>query len=209
MTHREKMRYDLKIIESWIKPDSKVLGLGCGNGELLHALKNNKNIDERGIEISEKKISECIEKGLSVVQGDISEEIIDYPDDTFDYVILSQTMQEVFNPYELIISMLRIGKKAIVSFPNFGYWRIRKQLLFSGHVPVTEHLPYSWYSTPNIRVLTLNDFRKFSTEVGFEICKEININTKSKDMYGKKINFLPNLFSTYGVYMIEKGRNSE
>ncbi|MCP4163424.1 MAG: methionine biosynthesis protein MetW [Deltaproteobacteria bacterium] len=198
------MRYDLKIIESWINPDSKVLGLGCGDGELLYFLKTNKNVLERGIEKSEEQASICISKGLSVIQGDINEEIDGYPDDAFDCVILSQTMQEVYKPYDLLISMLRIGKRAIVSFPNFGHWKIRMQLLFSGYVPITEHLPYTWYTTPNIRVLTLNDFRKFATDVGFEICREININTHSKDMYGKTVNFFPNLRSTYGVYMIKK-----
>ncbi len=204
------IRYDLSIIESWITPDAKVLGLGCGNGDLLHALKTKKGVDERGVEKSEEKAAICISKGLSVVQGDIYEEIEDYPEKFFDYVILSQTMQEVYQPYDLMLAMLRIGKRVIVSFPNFGYWRIRLQLLFSGQAPVTEHLPYTWYSTPNIRVLTLNDFRQFSNEVGFEICKEININTHSKDMRGKTVTFLPNLRSTYGVYMIkEVGTNAE
>lgn len=198
------MRYDLKIIESWVRPDSKVLGLGCGDGELLHALKTNKNVLERGIEKSEEKASICISKGLSVIQGDINEEIEGYPDDAFDCVILSQTMQEVYNPYDLLISMLRIGKRAVVSFPNFGHWKIRMQLLLSGHAPVTKHLPYEWYSTPNIRVLTINDFRKFAGEVGFEICREININTNSLDMSGKTVGLLPNLRATYGVYMIKK-----
>lgn len=201
---QRKIRYDLEIIESWIKPGSSVLGLGCGDGELLYALKNDKGVDERGIEKSGENAAICISKGLSVVQGDMNEEISDYPDNAFDYVILSQTLQEVYEPYELMVSMLRIGKRVIVSFPNFAYWRIRLQLLFSGHAPVTKHLPYTWYSTPNIRVLTLNDFRKFSTEVGFKIDREININTSRLDMYGKTIRFVPNLRATYGVYMIKK-----
>ncbi len=203
------IRYDLAIIEAWIPPDSKVLGLGCGEGDLLYALKTKKNISERGVEQSEKKTAVCLSKGLSVVQGDIYEEIEDYPDKFFDYVILSQTMQEVYQPYDLMLAMLRIGKCVIVSFPNFGYWRIRLQLLFTGMVPVTEHLPYTWYSTPNIRVLTLNDFRQFSREVGFSISKEIHINTHSQDMSGKTINVLPNLRSTYGVYMIKEADNAE
>ena len=204
ISDKQRIRYDLTIIESWIKPGSKVLGLGCGDGELLYALKNNKGVEERGIEKSGENAAVCISKGLSVVQGDMIEEIEDYPDDAFDYVVLSQTLQEVFEPYELMVSMLRIGKRVIVSFPNFAHWRTRLQLLLKGFAPVTEHLPYTWYSTPNIRVLTLNDFRNFSTEVGFEIDREININTHSHDMYGKTIEFLPNLRATYGVYMIKK-----
>ncbi len=207
-TSAPKIRYDLSIIESWIKPGSKVLGLGCGDGDLLYALKTKKNVAERGVERSEKKAAVCLSKGLSVVQGDIYDEIEDYPDKFFDYVILSQTMQEVFQPYDLLIEMLRIGKQVIVSFPNFGYWRIRLQLLLTGRAPVTEHLPYTWYSTPNIRVLTLNDFRQFSRDVGFSISKEININTHSQDMSGKTINVLPNLRSTYGVYMIQEAGNN-
>lgn len=202
--NQTRIRYDLKVIESWIKPGSTVLGLGCGDGELLYALKNDKGVEERGIEKSGENAAACIAKGLSVVQGDMNEEIADYPDDAFDYVVLSQTMQEVFQPYELMVAMLRIGKRVIVSFPNFGYWRIRMQLLLRGNAPVTEHLPYTWYSTPNIRVLTLNDFRKFSTEVGFKIDREININTHRQDTHGKTIHFLPNLRATYGIYMIKK-----
>ncbi len=207
-SNQKRIRYDLKIIEDWIKPGSKVLGLGCGDGELLYALKNDKGVEERGIEKSGENAAICISKGLSVIQGDMIEEIEDYPDDAFDYVILSQTLQEVFEPYELMVSMLRIGKRVIVSFPNFGYWRIRMQLLLSGQAPVTEHLPYSWYSTPNIRVLTINDFRKFSNEVGFKIHKEMNINTHNHDMQGKTINFFPNFRATYGVYMIKKAMAS-
>ena len=207
-TSTTPIRYDLAIIESWITPGSKVLGLGCGDGDLLYALKTKKSVSERGVELSEKKTAICLSKGLSVVQGDIYEEITDYPDKFFDYVILSQTMQEVYQPYDLMIAMLRIGKRVIVSFPNFGHWRIRLQLLLTGKAPVTEHLPYTWYSTPNIRVLTLNDFRQFSKEVGFTISKEININTHSQDMSGKTINFLPNLRSTYGVYMIKEAGNN-
>lgn len=204
-TQKNSIRYDLSIIESWIEPGSKVLGLGCGDGELLYALKHNKGVSERGVELSEEQAAVCISRGLSVVQGDIREELPDYPDKFFDYVILSQTLQEVFNPYELMLEMMRVGKQVIVSFPNFGHWRIRLQLLMTGRAPMTEHLPYTWYSTPNIRVLTLNDFRQFSKEVGFEICNEMNISTQRQDMQGRKITFLPNLFSTYGVYMIKGG----
>lgn len=199
------MRYDLNIIESWIEPGSKVLGLGCGEGELLYSLKTGKEVEERGIEKAEAKVDKCIEKGLSVIQGDINEEIADYPDNAFDYIVLSQTMQQVYEPRELIKSMLRIGRKAVVSFPNFGHWKIRMQLLLSGYVPVTEQLPYHWYDTPNIRVLTIRDFHRFSKEVGFRIYKEAWINTHHHDMHGRIVRYFPNLRATYGLFLIGKG----
>lgn len=198
------IRYDLSIIERWIERGSRVLGLGCGDGELLYALKTRKNVEERGIEKSETGVRACIEKGLSVIQGDINTELDDYPDQCFDYVILSQTLQQVYEPDRLIASMLRIGKKAVVSFPNFGHYRIRLQLLMSGFVPVTEQLPYQWYDTPNIRVLTLKDFQRFSKDVGFRILKEVAINTKDKDMHGTVVRFLPNVRATYGLFLIGK-----
>lgn len=201
-TERETMRYDLQIIESWIEPGARVLGLGCGEGDLLYSLKHNKNISETGVEISESKVATCIENGLSVIQGDINEEVKDYPDGCFDYVVLSQTMQQVYEPLELINSILRVGKKAVVSFPNFSHWNIRMQFLFSGHVPVTEQLPYSWYDTPNIRVLSIRDFKKFSRDAGFRIFKKAAINTHTQDRYGKTIRFLPNLRATYGLFLI-------
>lgn len=196
------MRYDLSIIESWIEPGSRVLGLGCGEGDLLYALKTKKNVEERGIEISEQKVRVCIEKGLSVIQGDINEELSDYPDQSFDYVILSQTMQQVYDPPEVIRSMLRIGKKAVVSFPNFGHWKVRMQLMFSGYVPVTDQLPYEWYNTPNIRVLTIRDFKRFARNVGFTIVKEAAINTQDRDMHGAMVSCFPNLRATYGLFLI-------
>jgi methionine biosynthesis protein MetW len=198
------LRYDLQIIASMIEPDSKVLGLGCGEGDLLQYLKKSKAVSEAGIEIVESRVACCIEKGLSVIQGDINEEVHDYADNSFDYVILSQTLQQVYEPLELIKSMLRIGKNGIVSFPNFGHWVVRLQLLFKGYAPITPQLPYQWYDTPNIRVLSLKDFRKFSEKVGFKILKEIAINTNQKDKIGNCVSFFPNLRATYGIYLIGK-----
>jgi methionine biosynthesis protein MetW len=197
-----KMRFDLQIIASWIERGSKVLDLGCGEGDLLYFLKHNLDVKCTGIEIKESKIAQCIEKGLSVVQGDINSEVLDYPDNTFDYVVLSQTLQQVYEPSELIRSLLRIGKKGIVSFPNFSYWRVRFQLLLTGYAPITRQLPYEWYNTPNIRVITLKDFRKFSRKVGFNIIKEIAICSHSYDRSGKIIKLFPDLFATYGIFLI-------
>ena len=200
------MRFDLQIIASWIEPGTRVIDLGCGEGELLKYLIIHKNVTGSGIEHDESRVTLCIEKGLSVLQGDINEEVLDYPDNAFDYVILSQTLQQVYEPDTMIRSMLRIGKKGIVSFPNFSHWRCRLQLLSSGYAPVTRQLPYEWYNTPNIRVITIKDFRKFIHEVGFNILKEVAINTQSQDRYGKVIQFLRNLRATYGIFLIGNGK---
>ena len=199
---KNDIRYDLQIIASWINPGSRVLGLGCGEGELLFYLKKNKQVTETGIEILETRVAKCIEKGLSVIQGDINEEVNDYADNAFDYVILSQTLQQVYEPMELIRSILRIGKKGVLSFPNFGHWPVRFQLLYKGRAPITPQLPYEWYDTPNIRVLSIKDFHKFAEKVGFKILKEAAINTDREDRTGKYIQFFPNLLATYGIFMI-------
>jgi methionine biosynthesis protein MetW len=200
-----RMRFDLEIIASWIDPGSKVLDLGCGEGDLLHFLKKNKGVVGTGIERVEAKAALCIERGLSVLQGDINKEVLDYDDHTFDYVILSQTLQQVYDPANLIKSLLRIGKRGIVSFPNFSHWRIRLQLLMKGYAPVTKQLPYEWYDTPNIRVITLKDFRKFSKDLGFNILKEVAINTQNHEKRGNIVRFHPNLRATYGIFMIGNG----
>jgi methionine biosynthesis protein MetW len=202
------IRFDLQIIASWIEPGSKVLDLGCGGGDLLYFLKRHKKVEGTGIERVEAKVAQCVEKGLSVLQGDINQEVLDYPDNAFDYVIVSQTLQQVYDPDKLIQSLLRIGKKGIVSFPNFSHWRVRLQLLGTGYAPITRQLPYEWYDTPNIRVITIKDFRKFSRDVGFKILKEVAINTNSHDRYGNIVTFLPNLRATYGIFLIGKGEGS-
>jgi methionine biosynthesis protein MetW len=198
------MRYDLQIIASWIEPGSRVIDLGCGEGDLLQYLIRFKGVHGSGIERNEEKAAHCIEKGLSVLQGDINTEVPDYPDGLFDYVILSQTLQQVYDPAGLIREMLRIGRKGIVSFPNFSHWGIRLQLLITGFAPVSRQLPYQWFDTPNIRVITLRDFRKFIHDVGLKIAKEAAIDTHSQDRYGKIVDFLPDLRATYGLFMISR-----
>jgi len=197
-----KIRFDFKIIASWVKPGSKVLALGCGEGDLLYFLKKNNNVQETGIEIKESRVSKCIEKGLSVLQGDINEEVVDYPDNCFDYVILSQTMQQVYTPFKLVMSMLRIGAKSIVSFPNFCHWQIRMQIMLSGYVPKTKELPYEWYDTPNIRLLSIKDFRSFAKKVGFDILKQEAFKYNRDDTDGKIVRFMPNIFATNGIFLI-------
>ncbi len=203
----DKMRYDLQIIASWIEPGSSVLDLGCGNGDLLAWLTLNKKIRGTGIELDKEKVAQCIAKGLTVLQGDFNEEVDDYPDKAFDYVVLSQTLQQVFEPARLLYSLARIGRRVVVSFPNFSHFSIRLQLLLKGMAPKNEQLPYSWYDTPNIRVITLNDFRKFASDVGYRIDKEVAINTHNHDITGNIVNTLTNLRATYGIFIIEKITN--
>jgi len=200
------MRYDLQIIASWIEAGSRVIDLGCGEGNLLKYLITHKQVIGTGIERNEAKVTDCIAKGLSVLQGDINEEVLDYPDGAFDYVILSRTLQQVYEPDTLIRDMLRIGKRGIVSFPNFSHWSPRLQLLLSGYAPVTKQLPYEWYNTPNIRVITIKDFRKFIREVGLNILKEVAIETQARDRYGKAIKVFPNLRATYGIFLVGNGK---
>jgi methionine biosynthesis protein MetW len=198
------MRFDLEIIASWIVPGSRVLDLGCGEGDLLLHLKENRKVTGTGIELSEQKVAACIEKGLSVLQGDINKEVEDYADHSFDFVILSQTLQQVYEPDALIDELLRIGSKVVVSFPNFSHWSCRLQLFFCGQAPKTKQLPYQWYNTPNIRVITLGDFKRFAKDKGFKIVREIAINTQNQDKQGSIIHFFPNLRATYGIMLIGK-----
>jgi methionine biosynthesis protein MetW len=201
---RGDLRYDLKVVAAWIHPGARVLGLGCGEGDLLYYLKTKKDVACTGIEIDESRAARCIERGLSVLQGDINEEVQDYPNDSFDYVILSQTLQQIYAPAELIKSMLRIGKRAVVSFPNFSHWKIRGQLLLKGIAPVSRELPYQWHNTPNIRVITIKDFQRYAGEVGFKIFKEVAINTNYHDRSGHVITLFPNLRACYGIFLIGK-----
>jgi len=202
----ENIRFDLRIIASMIAPGSRVLDLGCGNGDLLAWLAASKNVVGTGIERDKQKAAHCISRGLSVLQGDLNEEVEDYPDCSFDYVILSQTLQQVFEPARLLHSLARIGRKVIVSFPNFSHYSIRLQLLYKGIAPKNDQLPYSWYDSPNIRVITLKDFRKFSRDVGYNILREITISTNPANSEGSIIRYFTNLRATYGIYIIEKIR---
>ena len=196
------LRYDLSIIARWIATGAKVLDLGCGSGTLLHHLREYKQVRGTGIELDEDKAAAAIAKGLTVLQGDINTEIDDYPEGTFDCVILSQTLQQVYEPARLIREMLRIGRRGIVSFPNFSHWHIRLQLLTTGYAPVSKQLPYQWHDTPNIRVITLKDFRKFVRDVGLRILAEAAINTHAQDRRGRIVKFCPDLLATYGIFMI-------
>ena len=200
----DNTRFDLQVIASWISPGAHVLDLGCGNGDLLYYLKKEKQVHGTGIEQSESKVARSIERGLTVLQGDFQEEVHDYPDLRFDFVILSQTLQQIMKPQELLPELLRVGKKVIVSFPNFGHWRVRMQVLINGHAPVTDQLPYEWYDTPNIRVITINDFKRFLRMTGVRLAREVAINTHHHDREGHIVTYLTNLRATYGIMMLER-----
>ena len=168
-------RIDLTLIAEMITRGSRVLDVGCGDGELLALLARTKDVDGRGIELSQEGVNACVSRGLSVIQGDADTDMYDYPDDAFDYVILSQTIQATRNPREVLKQMKRIGRHAIVSFPNFGNWRIRLQLLWSGQMPVTRALDQAWYDTPNIHLCTVRDFVGLCDDLGFHIDDAVSV----------------------------------
>lgn len=198
------MRFDLQIIASFVEEKSRVLDLGCGKGNLLEFLKLNKQVEGYGIEIDEDKVIAGIERGLPILRGDISEETQDYADDTFDYVFLSLTLQQVYNPKNVIKEMLRIGKKGIVSFPCFNHVSIKLQLLFTSKAPVTKELPYEWYDTPNIRVVTLKDFQIFCAKHKIKILKELAISSHHRETTGKIVRFFPNWRARYGIFLLSR-----
>jgi methionine biosynthesis protein MetW len=200
----DTMRFDLRVIASKIERGSRVLDLGCGSGDLLAWLAENKQVIGSGVEQDKTKAALCISRGLSVVQGDMNEEVDDYPDKCFDYVILSQTLQQVWEPARLLYSLSRIGRRFIVSFPNFGHYSIRLQLLLKGMAPKSEELPYNWYDTPNIRVITLKDFRRFARDVGYRIVEEIAVKTDAGTGSGSVISRWTDLRASYGIFIIEK-----
>ncbi len=197
-----KLRYDLQVLSSWIEPGSKVLDLGCGQGDLLYALQREKNIQGVGLEMDEKKAAYCISRGLSVLHENFNQDVLNYPAGHFDYCVLSQTLQQVYEPDLLIRKLLVIGKRVIVSFPNFSHWRVRLQLLLTGIAPKNKHLPYEWYNTPNIRVITIRDFRKFITTINADIIREADLNSNGSDRFGRIIHFLPEWRATYGIFLL-------
>ena len=161
------VRVDLQIIASLVEAEARVLDVGCGDGGLLQFLRDEKQIDGRGIEISQRGVNACVSNGLSVIQGDADTDLKTYPDQAFDFAILSQTLQATHRPKDVVTDLLRIGKRAIVSFPNFGYWKVRWSLLARGRMPVTSTLDYAWYETPNIHFCTILDF--------VALCEELNV----------------------------------
>ena len=198
------MKQEFKIISSLIEKNSKILDVGCGNGELMKYILENISKNIRGLEISKKNIQSCIEKGLTVIEGNAEVDLGQFPDKSFNYVILSQTLQAFLNPEKVLYELLRVGRKAIVTIPNFGHWKVRIDLLFKGTMPVTENLPNEWYNTPNLHMCTIKDFFIFCKKRELKITKSISLSgTNISNIRENNLNF-KNLSSELGIFEIER-----
>ena len=198
------MKNEFKVIADLIEKNTRVLDVGCADGILMEFLRDNKSIDIRGLEISKEKVQKCIEKGLTVIEGNAEKDLKQFPDKSFDYVILSQTLQAFLNPELVISELLRVGKKAIVTIPNFGYWKIRLHLLTKGTMPITKTLPNEWYNTPNLHMCTIKDFVSFVKSKNFKIFKSLALNEKNVSLINNTNLEIKNLFADLGIFLIEK-----
>ena len=198
------MKKEFQIISELIENNKRVLDVGCGDGTLMKHLKDNKNIDTRGLEISKNNVQLCISKSLSVIEGNAERDLQQFPDLSFDYAILSQTLQAFYNPEKVIDDLLRVANKAIVTIPNFGYWKVRLHLRLKGTMPITKNLPDEWYNTPNLHMCTIKDFYNFCSKKNIELYKSIALNGKKTSQINKINLNIKNLYSELGIFLIQK-----
>ena len=198
------MKKEFKIISELIENNTRVLDVGCGDGILMKHLKDIKNIDARGLEISKNNVQICISKGLSVIEGNAEKDLQQFPTLSFDYVILSQTLQAFYDPEKVINDLLKVANKAIVTIPNFGYWKVRLHLFIKGTMPVTKHLPNEWYNTPNLHMCTIKDFYNFCKKRNINLFKSLALHEEKVSTINNKNINLKNLFSELGIFLIEK-----
>ena len=198
------MKKEFQIISELIENKTRVLDVGCGDGTLMQFLKNKKNVDTRGLEISKNNVQSCISKGLSIIEGNAEKDLHQFPNLSFDYVVLSQTLQAFYNPEKVIDDLLRVANKAIVTIPNFGYWKVRMHLLFKGTMPVTKALPNEWYNTPNLHMCSIKDFFNFCSNKKIELYKSIALNGEKTSIINKRNINIKNISSELGVFLIKK-----
>ena len=197
------MKKEFKVISQIIQNNKRVLDVGCGDGTLMEYLKINQQNDVRGLEPKKDLVQKCISKGLSVIEGDAEKELVQFPDNSFDYAVLSQTLQAFLNPEEVLKQLLRIGKQTIVSIPNFGHWKVRMHLLFKGTMPVTKNLPDEWYNTPNLHMCTIKDFFNFCNNKNIKIDRSLCLtNEKISDITRNNMDY-KNIFSQLGIFLIQ------
>ncbi len=195
---RKDIQLDHRVILDFVRPQSTVLDLGCGNGDLLYLLIKEKSVHGQGIEIDEQEIYKCVAKGLNVFHGDVDSGLAEFGDKSFDFVILNQSLQQILHVDKVLVDALRVGKKVIVGFPNFAYYKSRLQMFFLGRTPVTGALPYQWYETPNLHFLSITDFKRYCRLKGIIVERKVYIGQESR------VHILPNLFAQAGIFLISK-----